>query len=154
MYRPLLSLTMMLALFFAGCGDRNEFMAYADVESSGWAYGDTLSFVTEIDDSHAAGTLDVNVRHNSDYLFQNLWLELTYNNSTSLCRDTVNIRLADKYGNWLGDGFGPRYQTSVRVADHVVMADSALVSVRHIMRVDTLRSVEQIGITFTPSSTK
>ncbi|MBR5437117.1 MAG: gliding motility lipoprotein GldH [Muribaculaceae bacterium] len=139
-------------LALVGCGDRNEFVDYVPVGESGWAYGDTIRLITHFDDQLASGELSVNVRHDTDYLFQNLWLEVTYMNGRNVCRDTVNIVLADKFGNWQGDGFGARYQQSAVVRPSVTMADSSTVTIRHIMRVDTLRNVEQIGLTFNPSS--
>lgn len=65
--------------------------------------------------------------------------------------DTLNIELADVYGRWHGTGFGPSYQYETPVGVPLPLGDTSRISVRHIMRVDTLVGVEQIGITIAPA---
>ena len=57
-------------------------------------------------------------------------------------------RLADVYGRWHGQGFGASYQFSRPFNTGVTLVRGDSVTVRHIMRVDTLRGIEQIGIKF------
>ena len=61
-------------------------------------------------------------------------------------RDTLDIRLADVYGRWLGSGFGASYQREVTVSPAAVVDITRPVALRHIMRVDTLQGIEQVGI--------
>lgn len=138
------------ALTLCSCSERNEFAAYHTFGGEGWAYGDTIKYVATLADQKASGTLNVEVRHDNEYLFQNLWVEVTYESDCRLKRDTVNIVMSDKFGHWTGSGFGSRYQVGAEVRGGVTLSDSSVVCIRHIMRVDTLRHIEEIGISFHP----
>lgn len=120
---------------------------------AGWAYGDTLVFAPEGLDSVALRTLSVALRHDNDYPYRNLWLEVTYGTPPLFYRDTVDIELADIYGRWHGKGLGPSYQTSTTIGKAVNLSDSSRVFIRHIMRVDTLHGIRQIGISIEPAVT-
>lgn len=63
--------------------------------------------------------------------------------------DTVSVELADIYGTWLGSGLGTSFQRRVTLNPAFTVADSARVRVRHVMRVDPVPELEQIGIIFT-----
>ena len=141
-----------IAAVLAGCGARNEFAVYQTIGDAGWAYGDTITMTATLDETVAVGSLSVDVRHDNDYLFQNLWIEVSYESAQHRpVRDTVNVVLSDKFGNWTGSGFGPRYQQSVVVGENVSLADSTPIFLRHIMRVDTLHHIDEIGVSFKPN---
>ncbi len=107
--------------------------------------GDTISIPDHIVNA-GQSRLALTVRHSDAYEFANLWLELSYpSGDTTLC-DTLNITLADKYGKWLGQGMGPAYQFTDTIASRHGINDNATVTLRHIMRVDTLHNIEQLGI--------
>lgn len=149
--RTLIFTTIIVALLCISCSERHSaFGNFKQINSHGWAYDDTIKIKAEGLDSTAVRNLNVAVRHSSEYQYRNLWLEVTYPVGNSLRCDTVNIVLADVYGRWLGKGFGPSYQTEVEVAHQVPIADSSQVYVRHIMRLDTLPHIEQVGIIITP----
>lgn len=127
----------------------NDFSEFRNLPAEGWLYGDTVKFIPSIEDSTATGLLTVAIRHNNEYEFSNLWLEITRNTPGGvLRRDTVNLELSDIYGRWHGNGFGASYQYSDTVEYPASIINGSPLMVRHIMRVDTLCDIEQIGITF------
>lgn len=132
----------------AGCTSPGDFSHYTEVPPEGWAYGNALDFDTGREDSLSRGDLEVSLRHNIDYPYSNLWLEICYNNNGRQTVDTVNIPLADVHGRWYGRGFGASRQAEAVVATDVSPLSGAPVKVRHIMRVDTLRGVEAVGVYF------
>lgn len=134
----------------AGCNAKaDEQSAYAMVDASGWSYGDTLHLtITPPCDSIVEGRLAIAVRHTATYDYSNLWLELSYGDS--IVPDTVNIKLADIYGNWFGAGLGLSYQYVDTLEHRIDMKAPADIYVRHIMRVDRLNDIEQIGIIVIP----
>lgn len=148
-----LALVALTASALAGCSDRHsDFSQFKDIPPEGWAYGDTVCITASGLDSTDVRSLYASVRHSGDYLYRNLWLEVSYTGSDHrLRRDTVELELADIYGRWLGNGFGPSYQMEVPVSTAAPIADSTQVKVRHIMRVDTLMGVQQVGILIKPS---
>ncbi len=141
-----------LAMMLSGCVDGGAFGEFHNRGPEGWAYGDTALFTIARTDSLAPAELRVAVRNNNSYPYSNLWLEVTATlpDGKTALRDTVNLPLADPYGRWTGRGFGAGYQTEVAVNPQVVLPNGTRVSVRHIMRVDTVTGIEQVGVTLSP----
>ena len=129
-------------------GKINRYSDFAQIPEAGWAYGDTLEFLAYGNDLLNAQSMNVAIRHNEKYLYRNLWIELSYNDSIgNNYIDSVNIELADAYGRWNGSGIGTSYQCSVSVPHPVTVADSTKIKVRHIMRLDTVKGIELVGVT-------
>lgn len=123
----------------AACVPSDGFNAgdYVMLPQEGWPYGDTVSL-----NANAGASLAL--RHSDRYPYRNLWLELTQTvDSAVTLRDTVNVELCDIHGQWHGKGFGDTRQLVVRTPHKL---NDGTVAVRHIMRVDTLKGIEQIGI--------
>jgi len=147
MRQLLLTLTV-TPILMASCAGDGDFSRFAALPEGGWAYGDTVRFDTERPDSLSRGNLTLALRHTNDYSFANIWLEVSMNDSGRQRRDTLNLCLADDYGRWQGKGFGSTRQLQAEVAHGVSPAPGSEITVRHIMRVDTLRGVREIGVSF------
>ncbi len=141
-----------LALLVACSRGERDYSSWEQLPADGWAYTDTVSLLpvdTSLTDNDSIidGTLHVALRHNNAYPYSNIWLELTYHSDGPwLMRDTINMPLADLYGRWLGSGFGTGYQRDLTVSPRSRIDLTRPVALRHIMRVDTLRGIEQVGI--------
>lgn len=136
-----------LSSIIGACGDpADSFGRFTQLPPSGWAYGDTVAVTT---DSLAptGKRLSVAVRHNDDFPYRNLWIEVSRTDlSGAEIRDTVDIVMADSYGRWLGKGIGDSYQCSAPFDSIVNITGTSTVKLRHVMRVDTVHGLEQIGI--------
>lgn len=123
------------------------FSKYDTLDNAEWPYEDTLVFIPTIA-PYAEGELSVGIRHNGSYPYRNLWLEITtpVGSDSITMRDTVAIELADRYGLWRGTGLGALRQLRVPVRQNVRVDSGSHILVRHIMRADTLRDIEQVGI--------
>lgn len=131
----------------------NSYSAYATLPESGWPYTDTLTFIPMDIDSVVTGELMVGLRHSAAYPYSNLWLELTYHpDSVTAVRDTLCIELCDRFGRWYGTGLGASFQIADTLPVPVTIGRGMPVSLRHIMRVDTVAGIEQAGIIFNPFS--
>lgn len=153
MMRGLIYMALAAAGLLTACGPENrDYSRWADIPADGWVYTDTVSLLpvdTSLtdNDSLVNGAIKVALRHGNAYRYSNVWLELTYRtDGRRIVRDTLNIRLADVYGRWLGSGFGASYQKELTVSPSTVVDVTRPVELRHIMRVDTLRGIEQVGI--------
>lgn len=127
----------------ASCELRGSYSGFDNVPEEGWAYGDTISFTA---DSCVRAPMMIALRHNNSYPYRNLWIEI----SDSTRRDTVNIELCDVYGRWHGTGVGNSYQTAAPMP--FAPKPGHRLCLRHVMRADTVRGIEQIGII--PADTK
>lgn len=143
-----LPLAVILALLLWACGDRHrEYAGFTELPAEGWAYGDTLVFYPEVADSIAVGALSVTVGHNTRYRWSNLWLEVSYPAGKGVVRDTLEMVLADDYGHWLGTGASSYLLTQALPKRHRISRGTP-VAVRHVMRTDTLRDIERVGLSF------
>lgn len=139
------------AILCRSCSIPTEYADFVTISHDGWAYGDTLTFVgdTVTDNMQVC----ISVRHTANYVYGNLWLEVSgYDTRDSLVIDTVNIRLADKFGRWFGRGSGVSFVKTDTLPEPYRIAADKPVKVRHIMRLDTVLNIEQVGVTFIPLS--
>jgi gliding motility-associated lipoprotein GldH len=138
-----------IILCLGACALRhNDYSEFKDIDSEGWQYGDTLTFKPTITDSLADGKLMLAVRHSNAYQYANLWLEISYPMADTIIADTINVKLADVYGRWYGKGLGVSFQKSDTLSRNFKLHRDTPIKLRHIMRVDTLSAIEQVGITF------
>ena len=136
-----------------GNGDDNYFSAFITFPHQKWDYAApaVLSVDTLHDSEARGGTLMLSVRHTDAYEYSNLWLELAYpDTDTTVRRDTINLVLADVYGRWRGHGSGPSMQIVDTLSTDFTIHQGDTLILRHIMRVDTLANIEQIGLVFYP----
>ncbi len=136
-----------------GNGDDNYFSAFTAFPKAEWEYAVPSQFRVDTlrDSISRGGTLILSLRHTAGYEYSNIWLELSYplTDSTSAA-DTFNIVLADDFGHWLGRGIGPSVQITDTLSTDFTVRRGETVTLRHIMRMDTLRNIEQVGIVFLP----
>ena len=138
-----------------GCAEPaplDESADFKTVPARGWAYGDTFEYTPDLADSVGKSRIAIAVRHTDGYLYSNVWLELAtpVAGTDSMAVDTINIPLADVYGKWYGRGVGVSYVTTDTLPAPYGYDKSRPVKLRHIMRVDTLADIEQVGVIFLP----
>lgn len=150
-------LTLIIAATLAGGCDNNIIQAsYSDfrqIDPDGWSYDDTLIFTADVA-PQARGILSVALRHSIDYPYRNLWLETTIEGDslTAPRRDTLCIELADPFGRWLGTGQGASRQVEASLPLKVSVDSGRTIAVRHLMRLDTVTDIEQVGLFILPGS--
>lgn len=149
---PAALMSLLIAVLTACVPAERDYSRWENLPSEGWLYTDTVALLavdTSLtdNDSIVSGAVKLALRHSNDYPYSNIWLELTFHGEGgAVVRDTVDIRLADVYGRWLGCGFGAGYQQEVTVDSAVRIDLTRPMLLRHIMRVDTLRGVGQVGV--------
>lgn len=142
--------TVTLTAFTACDGSTTPTGQFIDLDSDGWPYGKVLSFKTPVDSMSRvlpdSTSVIVSVRHSSDYPYANLWLEMSYETADTTAVDTFEMELADEFGKWFGSGTGVSILCSDTVRLSGVRLTDSELRLRHVMRVDTLRGIEQIGV--------
>ena len=139
---PMIFFSLLLLVIITSCGG-GEKSIFHNLPTQGWAYTSPVTFSPVEGD----GELFLAVRHDASYPYSNLWLEVSAPlHGGAQMVDTVNLTLCDNYGRWLGKGFGGSYQMEVPVAKSVKLDSGTTVTMRHIMRLDTLHGIDQIGL--------
>ena len=143
-----LILPIILIAAASSCRGSDEFSRFVDIGGSAWGYSDTLDILVTDLDSIPAKRLSVAVVHNDEFPYRNLWIEVSYRDSIGrLYRDSVSVEMADEFGRWLGKSIGGSHQCETSLAHAFPLRDSTRISLRHIMRGDTIRGIDKIGLT-------
>lgn len=149
---PALLPALVAVLLWSCSGSKRDYSSWHNLPSEGWAYTDTVELMPldaslSDNDTVAQGRIKLALRHSSDYPYANIWLELSYFGPDSTeRRDTVKMVLADVYGRWLGSGIASGYQVETPAGGETMVDLHRPIRLRHILRVDTLVGVEQVGV--------
>lgn len=138
----------LLSFIFSSCNHNEVYYRYNEIKDGKWGKNDTLVFnIDSID--NGTYNMNVDISNNINYPYQNIWLLIQSNLTDSTFQEKiVELKIADKDGNWLGNGFGSLYQLSIPL-DSKSKLDSVQgkqIKIVHNMKDDVLVGIERIGI--------
>ena len=113
-----------------------------------WDKNKEYFFIYEITDNSVSYNLSLEIRNNNLYPYQNLWLFCAEEHPEGLVlRDTIECMLADNFGKWIGPGISI-YHLSIPVRTNYNFPHTGQYTfyIRHGMRDDRLKGIEQIGL--------
>ena len=143
--------SLLVGLFIlASCSEPNLYDKYIQVNAEGWNYKDQVEFEVQITDTISPINFYLNIRHNADYNFRNLYLFLhTQFPTGQQSTDTLEIILAAPDGKWLGKGYGSIKEDRVLLKKDVYFPISGPYTFRleQAMRQKNLKGIEDVGIT-------
>ncbi|MEI6865068.1 gliding motility lipoprotein GldH [Flavicella sp.] len=101
-----LILLFSLLISLSACDEHRVFDSYSSVGTVGWNKEDLVSFQFEMLDSIGSYDLFIQVRNTNEFEYSNLYLitELQYPSGFHVI-DTLEYKMADSFGRWLGSGF-------------------------------------------------
>ncbi|MDR2469241.1 MAG: gliding motility lipoprotein GldH [Tannerella sp.] len=140
------AITLLLTLFFS-CKQSSLYERYQMVDMK-WSKDREYYFTYEIDDHTTPYRISLEIRHNALYPFQNLWLFCMEEQPIGpALRDTLECMFADNYGKWLGHGISI-YHVSIPFRSRYLFPHRGqyTLNIRHGMREDYLRGIEEIGL--------
>lgn len=157
LYSIAVAMTLIIAaavLMLPSC-QRKPVMAHSSfvhLPLNGWLRSVPLRFQPEYDDSALTYSLTLAVRHDISFPYRNLSLVVDiFADDSVVTRQTVDLVLADQYGNWTGGGFGSLYQDTVNLAGVVDPSDACSIVVWQAMQdCDTLRGLVDMGLITRP----
>jgi gliding motility-associated lipoprotein GldH len=105
-----LFLFMVLVLVAVSCDPDKVFEENREIEGHTWKIGEVLHFKVPVEDTLSPQSVFINIRNYSDYPYSNLYLFIHVTSPAGdEVTDTLNFRLADDRGRWLGRGIGDLY---------------------------------------------
>lgn len=131
-----------------GCNQNRVFEEVSSIPKDGWPAQLLKKITLEIDDTLSYCNMDLFVRNNLDYQYSNLYLFVTIDFPNGyISRDTVDCRLADKYGKWLGDGLGSKRLNTISFKKNILFPAKGTynVYIEQAMREDTLKGISDVG---------
>lgn len=148
-------LHLLLLLLLASCQGNTCYHSYRPVPNAGWQKNDTLFYPLPSSVDTGYYHMQIGIRHLESYPYRDIWLRISHNlqDSTLYQDDTLHLYLADKEGNWHGNGIGGLLQYATDSAFKVHLQEkSHRISFRitHLMSDTLLKSVYDVGIRLKP----
>ena len=96
----------LLFISLVACDKNRVFDTYSSIGIQGWNKEDLVSFQFDMMDTLGNYDLFIQVRNTNEFEYSNLYLitELQYPSGFHLV-DTLEYKMTDSYGRWLGSGF-------------------------------------------------
>lgn len=144
--RKIIGILTTMILFFS-CDQEVVYEQYLAINDSLWEKEKVYYFTFEIQDVESAYDLQLEIRNNNLYPYQNLWVFCCEERPIGpLIRDTMECMLADEYGKWNGEGFS-LFHSRFPVRSHYRFphAGQYTFSFRHGMRLPSLPGIQEIG---------
>ena len=146
---------LVLIFLFVSCDSNRIFDEYKSVPNQ-WHKDNIIEFEFTPSDTLKNYNLFINIRNNSDYKFNNLFLisEIAFPNGKSVV-DTLEYKMTQPNGELLGKGFTDVKENKLWYKENFTFNESGkyLIKLQHAMRengnvdgVDALEGVTDIGI--------
>lgn len=130
---------LLIILLLTSCHRGTVYHTYMSVSNNKWDRTDTLVFALDSSiPQNSKYELNIGIRHLDSYPYQDIWL--TLNN------DTLHLYLADKEGNWKGDGIGDLRHLTYTLNSEFQYNSVPELRVTHIMQHNPLPGIHDIGI--------
>ncbi len=145
-----ISVFVMALLTLYSCGEKGVVVNQSKVLSQQkWEESKALEFEFDIKDTVNYYNFSVLIRNTENYQWSNVFLfsDITFPNGKTR-RDTLEIVLADQYGNWLGNNSGTIITTTSTFMEHrrFPLEGKYKVALAHGMRVPVLEEITDVGI--------
>ncbi len=137
----------LFVLFLVSCHGPS-YTEQHDLPAAGWHQDSVLTYTVPVTDTVGYYDVQLLVRTDNNYPYQNLWFFVTeYRGSTLITCDTVECMLADDRGRWLARGSN-YHDMPLLYAAHQRFPRSGnyTYTIRQGMREETLRGVRSVGI--------
>ena len=148
----LLSVIMIAGLHACSPQDASQSEFFAVPEQS-WSQEAPITFALTYPDSTACYDIELAIRHNVDYQYQNLSLAIDLiRDDKSFTRKVIDFQIADGHGIWLGKGFGALYQHHATVIANAKAGEFKQMVVWQAMpNCKTIEHVTDVGIIVSPT---
>jgi gliding motility-associated lipoprotein GldH len=111
----------LLSVLFVSCNKNVVFSEYTKIPEEGWKTENKLTYTVDIADNKPYHNVFLTVRHADSYPFSNLFVFLTttYPNG-KISIDTLECLLANKKGEWQGDGAGDLWDNKIPLKQNLI----------------------------------
>jgi gliding motility-associated lipoprotein GldH len=139
-----ISSLVLLSLILGSCDPLMVYDHFEKTNQGKWNWNDIKSFEVNITDTISAYNVYVNVRHTKEYPKNNLYIFLSLQSPNgAVLKDTLELKITDLRGKWLGEGFG-----SVKLVRLLYRKDVHFVSSgKYIFTLEQGMRLEEIPVT-------
>jgi len=146
-----MKLIVIIILIFCSvaCTNDSIFRDNFKVPDSEWHINNKANFKVNIEDNTIPYNVNINVRHNTNYRYRNIFLFINITDPKGKnIQDTANLILADSKGKWLGSGLGDLRSITYTYRNRVLFPENGEYSfvIEHGMRDDYLKNISDLGL--------
>lgn len=136
-----------LMLLYTACKQNGVYEDYKSIDGEKWCRENVVEFETVIPDS-GKYTVNLCLRHTTDYEMANLWCFIsTRSLMDKELRDTLNLKVAEPDGRWLGEGSTIKTLRQPLGKNPVTLPKGNITfRVEQGMRIECLQGVKDIGL--------
>ena len=134
--------------FLFSCGKNTVYNEFQPIQNRIWNKQDVYFFNFEIKENSIPYNVSLQLRNNNMYPYQNIWIlcEEILPSKVS-ATDTIEYMLADDFGKWTGNGITLfQNRIALKSAYHFPDTGKYTISIRHGMRDNELKGLENIGL--------
>ena len=145
-----------VSLFFVGifllvsCNNASVYNKYNDIEDHTWDKDSVCFFSYNAEDTINHYDVLLNIRHNSEFRFQNLWLfTVSTDPNGNIAKDTLECYLYDNIGRPLGQDYFYVYEMPLIYMNEIKFHKKGQYTfdIYQAMRDSLLTGVESLGLT-------
>jgi len=154
-YKLLLGVLLLVAL--TGCNQDIFYKNTQGIEDGIWRYEDPKTFTFTAEDTLTSYDLLIEVKHDSRFPFQNLYMQLnTELPGNKTVKDVLSIDLADRSGNKYGVCRGDKctFRIPVQQSFRFDQAGPHTINIAQHSRMDSLPGILAIGLTIKETTTE
>ena len=144
------SLVILATLSLSACTDKNAVIDQnIEIVNNNWAYTNKIKCAFKIDDASIPYNLYLNLRVTADYKYSNLFVLINQTSPDKKEHLTrFEFKLADKDGEWLGEGSGNIYSYQIPFRTNYKFPAKGVyqVEIEQNMRDNPLREVSDVGL--------
>lgn len=138
-------LPLLLALA-AACHSTAVFEAYQDIPKEVWSRYQPVEFAVNLPDS-GQYQIYICLRHTADYEMANLWCFISTRSRQAPFRDTVNLKIAEPDGRWIGKGGSVKtLEQPIRLHPVRLPAGKLTFRIEQGMRFENMNGIKNVGI--------
>lgn len=108
--RSFFVIAALVMVFFSSCNRGNIYTHEEEINGYIWTYRDSLSYEFEIKDTAQLYSMQLNVLHDNDLPYENLYVKIRSVYPDKLVKnDVLSLEFADESGTWMGEKEGEKY---------------------------------------------
>ena len=142
-------LVLILVAGVTACDKNRIYEAHVGIPNEKWAIDNSVLFNPTIHDTAAVHNIYLNIRNSNAYDYSNIFLFIRTTSPTGqFIQDTLEIKLADEHGQWLGRGVASVFFSRGIFKENVRFPNVGTYTfeITHGMRTRELEGIRDVGL--------
>lgn len=139
-------------ILLTSCQKKSAYQNAETIPGGVWSIGHVVNFRDSLTPQDPENLhFEINLQHTNIYPYQNIWLYIHTHCSDGTTRmDSIDWKLSEPDGHWLGKGWGSLYNISYQLPDLTIRTTGRKrwfnIEIQHGLRDDHVKGLENIGI--------